>query len=242
MTFGSEDFGGAGNLKGPAPSTKTGGTSSGTTFSSQAARWASPRPPGGGGGADVLGGLLADVSNERTTLVNGWVQLADVLLSADAGNITFSGIPTQYRHLYCVGALRSDRAATSDSVAIRFNSDSNSNYYGLSALIAHSNSLVTAERVAQNSIAIGDVAGATAAASEFSAIEFLMPDYANITRHKNIRSEGFAVLANSTTNLKITLGAGMWTGLAAIAGTTVFPLNGSNWVSGSRLTLYGYTP
>ena len=68
---------------------------------------------------------------DLTILPYNWVQIATTTLAAAAAEVNFADIPVTYRALLLLGEqLCSDNAA-SQNLAIRFNSDTGSNYYGV---------------------------------------------------------------------------------------------------------------
>src|SRR5688572_24681195 len=56
------------------------------------------------------------------------VILGETSLGASAASITYSGLPSGWKHLYLAGYSRGDAVATNVAVNVRFNSDSGANY------------------------------------------------------------------------------------------------------------------
>jgi hypothetical protein len=157
------------------------------------------------------------------------------ILGSASSTITFSSLGTYsstYKHLQLRIASRSGRSAENDPIFLRFNSDTGSNYsyheMGPSAGFVYS-----AAGTSQTSVArAGSSAGSTAAANAFGAsvIDILDP-YAV----KNKTTRTLMGVGGNT----VLLTSGAWYNTASITTITLTTFSATDFVTGSRFSLYG---
>ena len=150
-------------------------------------------------------------------------------------SITFSSIPSTYRHLQIRSIGRSSTATASDvDVKLQFNSDTGSNYsihylYGTGSSAA-------AAATASNSYATGgDVIKDGNTANVFAASVIDVLDYANTSKNKTVRAlSGWDANGSGT----VYLNSGAWFNTTAISTITLTPWSG-NFMQYSQFALYG---
>lgn len=196
------------------------------------------------GGATPGQVLAWQTSNQWApqSLVGGeWTLIADSTLGADTASFSFTSIPGTFRHLALVLYLRSDRAATTDTVGMRFNNDTAGNYdsYFVRADSAGPTDSGV-ETFAGTSMNGGDCTGNTATANVFSAHHFLIPHYAQAVNNKCYVEQSAIKFGTGAGNLRVDHAGGFWRSAVAITRIDLLPTSGgANWKSGSRATLYG---
>jgi hypothetical protein len=164
--------------------------------------------------------------------------LATTTLSATTASVTFTSIPTGYKHLQ-IRAIAKNGASTSgyDYVHANFNGDTSAVYSlintygsGTSVGVVGGSGSLTYARVgilAQNG---------TTSIFGVSVIDIL--DYASSTKHKTIRSlAGHEANTNNTEGVVYQYGAG-WHSTSPITSITLVPANNS-FVALSSFALYG---
>jgi hypothetical protein len=163
-------------------------------------------------------------------------QISTTILSSDTTSVTFSSLPSTYKHLQIRYAVRGSRAANDDFIALQFNGDTGSNYWyhyleGTGSSV-NASSIVSAE----NRIRLGNVPAASAATSSFSGGVIDILDYAATTKNKTIRT----LNGHHATPVapRIALRSGLWLNTSAVSSITFLALNGG-WVTGSRFSIYG---
>lgn len=105
---------------------------------------------------------------------------------AGASSVSFTNIPTTgYAHLQVRGICRSSRNDY-DSISLRMNSDSGSNY-SYHHLVGSGASVSASAGTSQTRANIAESAGANAAANIFSAFVIDILDYASTSKYKTIR-------------------------------------------------------
>ena len=153
-----------------------------------------------------------------------------------ASSITFSSIPSTYKHLQVRMIARDDRASvTSDSGAFRFNGDSGTNY-AYHALVGTGSSAVASAADTYNRGLIDRFTASTAGASTFGSAVMDILDYANTSKYKTVKILGG--YANNGEG-QITFSSGLWQSTSAISTILIYPNVGSNWVQYSTFALYG---
>lgn len=149
-------------------------------------------------------------------------------LSSTAASITFSNIPTTFTDLVLVFTPIVTAATT---FAVRFNSDSGSNYSA--TILTGDGTTAASTRVSsQSEIRISYVG--TSRTTNTSNIIAQIQNYSNATTYKTLLSRDGA--ASDGTGAIV----GLWRNAAPITSITIIPLSGGSIITtGSIFTLYG---
>jgi hypothetical protein len=157
--------------------------------------------------------------------------IATQTLGSDTATVTFSTIPQTYTDLVLVCLTRSTRAANAgDSMRIRFNSDTGTNYS--TTVLQGSVDGAESTRFTSATSAYMRIPAATATANVFSPSIWNIMNYSNITTYKTTLQKGTSVTD------QVELDVSLWRNTAAITTIDISTSNG-NLVSGSTFTLYG---
>ena len=148
---------------------------------------------------------------------------------------TLSSIPATYSSLQIRGIGRSARAAAFDTMNIRINGDTGSNY-SYHALYGNGASATAAGYATATAGEWGNIPAATATASAFGATIIDILDYASTTKYKTIRI--FTGDDRNGGGLSY-LGSVLWQSTSAITSVTMFSSTSNNYSSGSTFALYG---
>lgn len=162
----------------------------------------------------------------------------DTTLGGTATAVDITSISASYAHLLVVAYARSDVAATSTGLALRFNNDVAANY-DFQQLLGTAATPSAAEAFAQTQMTTGSMPGATAGANLFNASITFIPHYAGSTNNKLALSISATKIGTTTGSVTAYLFGGFWRSSAAINRVTLLPVVGSNFVAGTRVTLYG---
>ncbi len=159
------------------------------------------------------------------------------VLGTAAASVTFSSIPSTYKHLQVRATLR---AATSSSALtdlyLRFNGDNTSaNYRG--HILTANGSTVSSSDYGSGGVGLGEIITSTAATSQFTAINIDILDYQGT---KNKTSRALSGLPESTTK-RVSLGSHLWMSTATVSSLVLSESFGAGFVTGSRFSLYGIT-
>lgn len=165
------------------------------------------------------------------------VMLANSTLSGSAASIDFSSISQSWAHLMLVIYARSDTAAASTTMLMRFNADTAANY-DYQQVAGQAATASAAETFAASSIYCGGMPANTATANVFGAYVIHIPYYSQGTNNKAATIGASFKQGTATTNMVRHALAGFWRSNSAITQITLLAGAG-NLVSGSRATLYG---
>lgn len=169
------------------------------------------------------------------------INTARTVLGGNVASVTIGSIPATYQHLLLILEIRTDNAATSDNIFLRFNADATAANYYQESLISTATTNTASEALGANAgFSIQAAVGNTGSAGNGRAIIWIT-NYASTTMRRVIQYQGFSHAANTSGNIRHVIGAGDWTNAAAaIASITFLPVTGSNILAGSAYTLYGY--
>jgi hypothetical protein len=161
---------------------------------------------------------------------NTYVALDEVTVAIATPSITFTSIPQGYTDLVLVCNIA--QVASNNSLRIRYNSDTGSNY-SYTQLQGNGSTAVSGR---DSNLTSGEVAETTASTSLELAVIAHIQDYSNTTTYKTLIGRGNR--ADSLVDATVSL----WRSTAAI--TTIdlamgsgFPAN--NFATGSTFKLYG---
>ena len=156
--------------------------------------------------------------------------------STSVADVTFSSIPSTYKHLQIRYLTKSARSGnTLDELNLRFNGDTGNNY--AHHMIMGTGSTAEANGlIGQNNIELGEGwIGTTTAGSQFGAGVVDILDYTNTSKNTNIRVLGGIDMNGSG---RVGLGSGLWMNTSAITSITLYAQN-ANLVQYSSFALYG---
>jgi len=162
--------------------------------------------------------------------------ISTTVLSSSASSVAFTSIPATYKHLQIRAAVRSDRALGIDTLTLRFNSDSGSNYW-THGMYGNGSSVSPLALGANTSIYAGRTTDSLNTANAFAPNIIDILDYVSANKNKTIRCLFGADTVGSYPWQG--LHSGLWNSTAAITRIDVLPITGPNFVSGSRFSLYG---
>jgi hypothetical protein len=159
--------------------------------------------------------------------------LATVSLSTATASITFSGIPSGYKHLQIRGLARTTRSATADGLRFEFNGDTSTNYYSHSIYGAGGS---LGAYASPNKIESWVVTANTANANVFGGFVTDILDYSNTTKNTTIKT-----LTGSDNNGdgQIALNSGVWMNTSAVSSIRLFSDSAANFMTYSSFALYG---
>lgn len=168
-------------------------------------------------------------------LLGSFDSIATATLSSSQSAITFSSIPSTYKHLQLRMLLRADRSG-GDDIMIKFNGDSGANYVN-HVMGGDGASPFPYGQTGNNFIyAYQGVPGAGTTSGLFYGGILDILDYQNTNKNKVTRNiQGYD--NNGGGNIELT--SGLWQSTAAISSISVAPRYGTNFVQYSQIALYG---
>jgi hypothetical protein len=157
--------------------------------------------------------------------------LATVSLTSTASSVTFSGIPAGYSHLQ-LRQLNLNSAA-SQTIFIRLNSDTGSNY-ARHQIFGTGASTGASGEASQTAGFIGIGSGSTSASFVGALITDIL-DYSNTSKNTTVRAIG-GTDTNGAGQVKLC--STLWMNTAAVTSITIYPDTG-NFATNSHFALYG---
>jgi hypothetical protein len=164
--------------------------------------------------------------------------LATVTLGATASSVTFSSIPATYRDLILVVTGRSTYTPDGgESVSLRFNADSGSNYPYVRMGGTGSSAFSDSGTLARAFVASIRASESSNTSPGVAVIQIM--DYSATDKHKSILGRGASTAGDGAV-----AHATRWANTAAITSVQVIPdrqIQGasSDWASGATFNLFG---
>jgi hypothetical protein len=156
------------------------------------------------------------------------------ILGSSQNAIVFNNLENHsstYRHFQLRVIGRAQRAFTNEPLFMRFNGDSGTNY-AWNILFTSGSSVASAGDGNTNVMRAGILASANSASNNFGASVI---DILDVYQAKN---KSIRYLASLTNDGPI-LGGGIWRSTNAISSITLTSWSGTDFIAGSRFSLYG---
>jgi hypothetical protein len=170
--------------------------------------------------------------------------LATEILTGSQASVTFSSLGDYagtYQHLQIRAVARSDRAsANQDTLVMDFNGDS-SNSYSSHQLTGDGSAVTSSAQTTRANMYLPAVAAASSATSAFGAMTIDILDPFETSKNTTMRARGSGSFAGSGggPGTYAVLASGLYFKTDSITSLKLDQLVGSNFVSGSRFSLYG---
>ena len=177
-------------------------------------------------------GIWASQNYPRIT--NSYESIQTVTVGAGgSASISFTSIPSTYKHLQIRALSRTDRAVTYTSNIIRFNSDTTNSNYSQHEIMG--NGSTASAGGGANSAIYTLIPGTSTTASVFEGEVIDILDYADTNKYKTVR-----ILSGYDGNGAgvIFFGSGSWRNTNAISSISLTATSG-NIVQYSQFALYG---
>lgn len=176
------------------------------------------------------------VGNGLVTNLGDYESISTTTVGAGGvATVTFSSIPSTFKHLQVRCLIRSATAAGTDSTKMNFNSDTATNY-ARHALYGDGTTAGSAAATTAAFASLGDSPAATATSNAFGSYVVDILDYANTNKYKTTRALGGYDLNGSG---NIDLRSGLWMSTSAISSIVFVTSSGSNFAQYSSFALYG---
>ena len=181
------------------------------------------------------------LAGNSAILPGSYESIATVVVgSGGSSSISFTSIPSTYKHLQIRAILSTVQGTDRGNSALyaRFNSDSGNNY-SWHQLKGSGSSASATGYFSENTIYGSDTWYSGGAANVFGAMVMDILDYANTSKYKTVRIlNGFDSNSATTGNTSVGLNSGLWMSTSAISTITI-PNNGFNFKEYSHFALYG---
>lgn len=186
----------------------------------------------------VLGIIASQMSGHLWAPVGAYDSIATVNLSGGASStITFSSIPSTYKHLQLRMILRSTDAGGNAGPILRMNSDSagNYSYHGLEGNGASPSAFAS---TSASFLTFGNCPAGGTTAGTFGAFVIDILDYADTNKYKTTRSL-FGYDYNAGAYGLVDFTSGNWRSTSAVSSIALTMFTGSNFAQYSHAALFG---
>ena len=190
----------------------------------------------------MLNTILGSLSTGAPPLAPGsYESIATVTVgSGGSATVSFTSIPATYTHLQIRGVARNASSNYRDSINIRFNSDTGSNY-SAHYLVGNGASASTFAWTSNSSILGSFAVGNSGLSNNFSASVIDILDYANTNKYKTTKTlNGFDNNNNGSVDFDkgiVGISSGSWQSTSAI--TTITLSCSNDWTQYTQFALYG---
>ena len=179
-------------------------------------------------------GIVASGNYPRST--TSYESIATTTVgSGGSSTITFSSIPSDYKHLQIRLLARVNGSVTLNGTKVQFNSDTGTNYT-YHTLFGNGSAVTSYGEANTNQSFMDKASGASSGASMFGAMVCDVLDYGNSSKFKTTRSLGGSDQNGSGS---IFLSSGVWRNTNAITSITLSPFDGFSYVQYTQAALYG---
>jgi hypothetical protein len=177
-------------------------------------------------------GILA-VAGAGGAAAGAYEQIETQILTGTTTSITFSSIPSTYKHLQIRAVVRGGTAATNDRPILRLNGVTASSY-AEHWLVGNGSTVSSTGAASQDKIQHTLIPGNNATANSYAAMLIDILDYSVTTKNKTIRT----LMGGHWNSFEVGLVSGFLNSTNAITSATLGTNNGS-FATGSRFSLYG---
>ena len=159
--------------------------------------------------------------------------ISTTVLSTATASVSFSSIPSTYKHLQIRVAARADNSAEYGALYLRCNGVSTASY-SYHELYGTGSGVTSTGNSASTDYPIGWNAGANAPTGTFSSSVVDILDYASTTKNKTMRTLNGM---RSSSWYRVYLTSGLFINTSALSSISI--TGNGNFVTGSRFSLYG---
>ena len=187
-----------------------------------------------GGGSNLFRYNTFLAGNSSFIPISGFNSIQTVSYpSGTGGDVVFSNIPSDYRHLQIRAFVRDTRADTTATWFLQFNGDTGTNY-SYQGMEQNGTSIGAVSSLSQNSIQ-GINAAAQTGSSRFAAAVIDIFDTNQTNKYKTVTYQsGFS---NNGSTARLYTAAGTWRNTSAITSIAFKPNTG--FAQYSHIALYG---
>lgn len=183
--------------------------------------------------------ILGIVASSKLTVSSSYESIATVTASVISTSLTFSSIPSTYKHLEIRGIARDTIVSTTPvGVKMQFNGDTGANYARHNIRGDGANVLAQGNTGFDNIAMSSGSMDATTNSAIYGASIISIIDYASTTKNKTVRSFNGSDANNASANYQVVLNSGLWLSTAAISSITMLPGQVS-FAAGTTFALYG---
>lgn len=181
-------------------------------------------------------GIIASSFRSAAGPSGAYDSLATVTLSAATSSITFSGIPSGYKHLQLRMFAQTNRASGLSNCQVQLNADTGSNY-SWHSLVGSGSAVSASAGTSTTFMVLGSnsIPSSGAQPNIYNGLVIDVLDYADVNKYKTLRGLGGNDANGSG---YVSLNSGSWRNTSGITSITITPDTGS-MNTYSSFALYG---
>jgi hypothetical protein len=183
--------------------------------------------------APILGILASGISGNLWAPGNSYDSIATATGTGSSGVITFTSIPSTYRHLQIRGFTKSTGGGSNWKV--QFNSDTGSNYSN-HYLESNGSSVSAGGEINQTGMNFYAATATSTASNVYAAMVMDILDYTSTNKAKTVKTLS-GVDTNGGGNNDFN--SGLWYATPAAIATITITLNSGSFDTNSKIALYG---
>jgi hypothetical protein len=184
----------------------------------------------------MIGALVAGQVGSGGAAPNSYESIATATGTGSSGTITFSPIPSGFKHLEIRGITRTD--GTNAGFDVRLNSDSGSNY-AQHELNGDGSAANASGSASTTQMRLGRPAISTTAANTHGVVTISILDYASTSKNKTLRSFSGMDDNSGTTVSQVQVRSGLWMSTSAVTSISIIAGGSANWTTTTTFALYG---
>lgn len=187
----------------------------------------------------ILGIMASQISGKLWAPAGAYDALATITVpSGGAATVTFSGIPTGYKHLQIRAIFRSSITNSSDNVAFQFNKDTAANY-ATHVVFGNGSSALAQAFTGNNYMYLPSMsASASDTSGVFGTSVVDILDYASTSKTKTVRALSGFDGNGATAYQRVGLSSSLWTKTPEAITSITFSNSGS-FQQNTQFALYG---
>lgn len=167
---------------------------------------------------------------------SSYESIATATGTGSSGTITFSSIPSGFKHLQIRGTARS--TATNYTFTLKFNNDSGSNY-AQHRLFGDGTSITASGADTLTFASIGSNSISTTSSNIIGVNIIDILDYGSTSKYKTVRSFAGIDDNSGTTASQVVIRSGLWQSTSAITQIDLIAASSGSWTTQTTFALYG---
>jgi hypothetical protein len=186
----------------------------------------------------LLNNVVALLGNGAGSGSGSFESIATVTGTGSSDTITFSSIPSTYKHLQLRILAKNSGGTSTSPIYLRFNGDSTTLNYAYHELYGNGTSAV-ASGATDTNLYLGSFSVNTTGLTDIYGAGIVdIHDYASTSKYKTVRSIAGANANTTSTSFRLNLNSGLWQSTSAINSISVINLGGS-YSTSSTIALFG---
>jgi hypothetical protein len=182
----------------------------------------------------MIGALVAGITGAGGAVASSYESIATATGTGSAGNLSFTSIPSTFKHLQIRYIARDTGAIDFTNFYARVNNDSGNNY-ARHRLVGDGSTATASGQATENQYMVGEATGASASSGIMGVGIIDILDYASTSKYKTIRHFTGANLNGSG---EVHIQSALWMSTSAITQLNFIPPS-SGWATTTTFALYG---